>query len=183
MRRAVLIVVMASWLVGCGSGPKWYHPVKTGSSPTGNLGLELDLANPQEQQYARYRVQPDGTLLFWGGRDAILDNVTWKGTLPDSAAAELDQLVRSGGWFASPPRGDGVGDDVWTISILEPTRRRDFTVHGHVASVDDAWAILQSTASARFKATLDALPQASIETLPYQTPASGGDESNEEEQP
>jgi hypothetical protein len=30
---------------------------------------------------------------------------------------------------------------------------------------------------------LDALPQASIETLPYQTPASGGDESNEEEQP
>ena len=183
MHRGVLIVLMVSWLAGCSSGPNWYQPVKTGSSPTGNLGLELDLANPQEQQYARYRVQPDGTVLFWGGRDAILDQVTWKGMLPDASAAELDRLVRSGAWFATPPRGDGVGDDVWTISVLEPTRRRDFTVHGHVASVDEVWAVLQSTSSARFEATLDALPRASIETLPYQTPASGGDESYQDEQP
>ena len=112
MRCGVLITVMMSWLVGCSSGPNWYQPLNTGSSPTGNLGLEFDLANPQEQQYARYRVQPDGTVLFWGGRDAILDTVTWKGTLPAASAAELEQLVRSGAWFASPPRGDGVGDGV-----------------------------------------------------------------------
>ena len=188
MRCGVLITVMMSWLVGCSSGPNWYQPLNTGSSPTGNLGLEFDLANPQEQQYARYRVQPDGTVLFWGGRDAILDTVTWKGTLPAASAAQLEQLVRSGAWFASPPRGDGIGDDVWTISVLEPDRRRDFTVHGHVQSVDDAWAILQSTSSARFKATLDALPRASIETLPYEMSnstgdASGGDESAQDRQP
>ena len=167
MRRSVLVVLVMSWLAGCSSGPSWYQPVGPGS-PTGDLGLELDLSNPEEQQYARYRVQPDGTVLFWGGRDAIFDKVTWKGTLPAESATALDTLVRSGAWFASPPRGDGDGGDVWTISVLEPERRRDFTVHGHVKSVDEAWSILQATSSARFKDTLDALPRPSIETLPVQ---------------
>ena len=126
----------------------------------------------------------DGTVLFWGGRDAIFDEVTWTGPLPHESAVELEHLVRSGSWFASPPRGDGEGDDVWIISILEPGRRRDFTVHGHVKSVDDAWKILQSTSSLRFKATLDSLPRPSIEALPLATPGTtGGEPARDEQQP
>jgi len=187
MRRGLLCVLIASWFAGCSSGPKWYHPMGPGS-PTGDLGLELDLSNPEEQQYARYRVQTDGTVLFWGGRDAIFDTVTWKGTLSSESTAELERLVRGGAWLSSPPRGDGVGGDVWTISVLEPERRRDFTVHGHVGSVDEAWSILQSASSARFKDTLDALPRPSIETLPISTSGSpdgdaGGDDPALGQQP
>lgn len=170
MRLCMFILAPILAMAGCSGGTGWYQPLVQGS-PTGNLGMELDLTNSSEQQYARYIVRPDGTILFWGGQDAILDQVTWKGTLDADAGKALDDLVRTGDWFTHPPRGDGIGEDVWTITVLEPGRRRDFTVHGHAMHVDEAWAVLQSASSERFKDVLDALPRPNIERLnPSTTP-------------
>jgi hypothetical protein len=171
MRCCAVALLLLSLLTGCGGSASWYKPLDSGS-PTDNLGLELDLTNSAQQQYARYQVRADGTVLFWGGTDAVFDRVTWKGTLDTEQAEELAELVRGGDWLTDPPRGDGEGDDIWTISVLEPDRRSDFIVHGHAIRVDEVWALLQLAASARFQDVLDALPRPSIEALPQLQPDS-----------
>jgi hypothetical protein len=175
MRCCMGVLTLVVGLAGCGGSTQWYQPLKVGS-PTENLGLEFDLTNSSEQQYARYQVRTDGRVLFWGGQDAVFDRVTWEGMLNREQAEELTELVRGGDWLTDPPRGDGEGDDVWTISVLEPDRRRDFTVHGHAIRVDEVWALLQSAASQRFQDVLDALPKPNLDTFHQLQPATAEDQ-------
>ncbi len=162
--RVHLLLVLALLLAGCNTWPNWYHP-EDGSSPTNNLGLELDLTDHEESQYARYRVEPDGVITFWGGANAVFDHVTWRGTINNPEGQSIDKLVREGDWFESPPTGDRKGNQTWIITVIEPGRRRDFTVHGHAMRVDELWSILQSASSRRFKHVIEALPKPGIESL------------------
>ena len=170
--RALLLFVSVLLIAGCTTRPNWYHP-EDGSSPTNNLGLELDLTDHEESQYARYRVEPDGVITFWGGGNAVFDRVTWRGSINDGEGRSIDQLVRDGNWFETPPTGDRMGNQTWIITVIEPGRRRDFTVHGHAMRVDELWSILQSASSRRFSHVIDALPKPDIESLHRETTPSG----------
>ena len=151
-------------LVGCTTRANWYHPEK-GPSPTNNLGLELDLTDHEASRYARYRVEPDGVITFWGGQDAVFDRVTWRGTITEAEGQSIDRIVRDRDWFETPPAGDRVGDETWIIMLVEPGNRRGFTVLGHDMGVDELWSILQAASSRRFVDVIDALPKPSIDTL------------------
>ena len=180
--RLHVLLLMASMLTGCNTWPNWYHPLD-GPSPTNNLGVELDLTDHEMSRYARYRVEPDGVVTFWGGQDAVFDRVTWRGTIDDSTGRSIDRLVRDGHWFDMPPTGDRIGDESWIITVIEPGRRRDFTVHGHAMGVDELWSILQSASSSRFGHVLDALPSPSIESLHTETTPGRKDSAGEGQEP
>ena len=161
-RFLLLALLMVS--AGCSSSGGWYAPV-AGPSPTGGMALQLELQDIEQTQYARFRVESDGTLVYWGGKDVLFDKVTWTGSIDDEQGRELVALVRRESPLDSfSPAGDDA-QPTWTLELAEHGRLVEHTVHGDVPCMRVLYDTLQRYTSARFDAVVDALPRADIEGL------------------
>ena len=163
MHRFLLLALLAV-SAGCSSSGRWYGPV-TGPSPTDGMGLQLELSNSDTSQYARFRVEPDGTLVYWGGKDVLFDKVTWTGSIDAKQGRELVALVRRESPLDSfSPAGDDA-QPTWTLELAEHGRLVEHIVHGEVPCMRVLYDALQKYTSARFDAVIDALPRPGVEGL------------------
>ena len=133
MHRLLLIALLAT-LTGCASSSKWYVP-SGGPSPTGGMALQLELRDTETNQFARFRVEPDGTMVYWGGKDVLFDKVTWTGSIDAAQGKSLVELVRRESPLdSSSPAGDDA-QPTWVLELAEHGSLADHTVHGEVRAV------------------------------------------------
>ena len=157
---APLLLVM---LTGCAARNSWAMP--SGVSPTDGLGIQLELRNTDTNQFARFRVEPDGAFTYWGGKDVLFDAITWEGAVDSTRGAVLDRIVRARGLLQMQSGGtDGV-QPTWDVQLFDDGRQRSFIVHGENAALEELFSYLQNLASARFETILDALPKPSVDRL------------------
>ncbi len=163
MHRLLLLALLAT-LAGCASSSKWYVSAG-GPSPTGGMALQLELRDTEENQFARFRVEPDGTLVYWGGKDVLFDKVTWTGSIDAEQGRSLAELVRRERPLDSfSPAGEDA-QPTWVLELAEHGSLTDHTVHGEVPCMRAIYDTLQQFASARFDTVLDALPRPGVEGL------------------
>jgi hypothetical protein len=173
----LVIVVLFMALVGCSTSTSWYQSAD-GPSPTGGLGVQMELRNTETNQFARFRVEPDGAFTYWGGKDVLFDSITWEGVIDGDQGRGLSQLVRKEGLMQPPAGGADGAEPIWELQLVDGTATRSYTVYGENASLQSLYGFLQDIASARFTSILDALPQPSVEVLV--APATGPDDTEEQ---
>jgi len=170
-----MLVIMGMWFMvvgGCASSSSWYRPAE-GASPTGGLGIQLELRDTETNQFARYRVEPDGAFTYWGGKDVLFDSITWQSVIDDDQGRELARIVREQGLMQSPAGGPEGTEPTWELQLVDGTAARNYTVYGQNDSLESLYDALQRISSTRFAEILDALPQPSVETLVAPTTDSG----------
>ena len=176
-RCLLVIVALFMALGGCSSSASWYRATD-GPSPTGGLGVQMELRNTETNQFARFRVEPDGAFTYWGGKDVLFDSITWEGAINGDQGRGLAQLVRKEGLMQSPAGGVDGAEPTWELQLVDGTATRNYTVYGENASLQSLYDFLQDIASARFASVLDALPQPSVEVLV--APTTGPDDTEEQ---
>lgn len=173
MLAASLLLVLLTMQAGCTAKNSWVVP--TGTSPTDGLGIQLELRNIDTNQFARFRVEPDGGFTYWGGKDVLFDAITWQGSVDSAQGAELDRIVRTRGLLQMQSAGSDGVQPTWDIRLFDGGRQRSYIVHGENASLEELFSYLQKLASARFETILDALPKPSVDQLTV--PTTSSDES------
>ena len=152
-------------LTGCAPSSSNWYVSSGGPSPTDGMALQLELRDIDKTQYARFRVEPDGTLVYWGGKDVLFDKVTWTGSIDAKQGRELTALVRRESPLDSfSPAGDDA-QPTWTLELAEHGRLVEHIVHGEVPCMRVLYDALQKYTSARFDAVVDALPRPDVEGL------------------
>ena len=152
---AVLIAVLAGALpAGCAStgGSK-------GQDITGGLTLEV-YVEAGGGSYARYRVEPDGTLSFGGGQDAIDRRFTWSGPMTAEEIDRLTALIDEHRWLEADPSSTGEpADRKIDIKLRKGPNRRSFAVIGESEAVAPVLELLEAAARRRHEEFLRRLPQ------------------------
>ncbi len=145
---ALLGLVLILW--GCG-------PDKSGPDITG--GVEISLHRREGNALAYYDLEPDGTLSYAGGREALAGNTTWTGTLTREQADSVLGLVRKAGLFDRPPESGPKGEPIWIVKLKWPQGKQSFKAYGLQPSLVPIFERFDELAKARFVDQLDALPR------------------------
>ena len=107
-----------------------------------------------------YRVQPDGTISFGGGMNALHDETTWSGALTEDEMTQLRSVLEQHDWFRTPPpRGDGPEDDRAIVSLRRMRYQQKFTVYGDNDLVDRMLQVLERASRRRHDSYLKRLPE------------------------
>ena len=154
MRRCVVILTLM--LLG-GCGERVTAPAIT---PAINMFLETS-----DGRLVRYDVRHDGQLRFAGGTNARSDIWSWTGSITPAQGAELEGIVRRGGWLESDPIGQGSTGNQWEVLVKEGGQSRRFRVHGDAPSVDAAWSVLTEAGKQRLDPELSRLRRPDIDKL------------------
>lgn len=155
MNARMWCVILAALVVSCDAPP---------AGPAIAPQLDMYLKTSDGRQI-RYDVARSGRLRFSGGRDLLLDNWSWTGSVTTSQGAALQRIVSQPGW-ASSVHSDGqeVGN-AWQITLRDGSGRHSFEVTGNTPGIDAAWAILNEAGRARLQEDLDRLPRPDIDRL------------------
>ena len=165
---AMLALLIASGLVlgcaGSGSGKEGIASgAANGGTRTGGLNLELTVRGPGGER-ARYVLQEEGILSFSGGRDVILDRVSWTGDLSDDEIKKVRDTIQSVGWLEVKPASMPDGDEyVYTIDLESPTQTASWTITGDSPYVRPVYIVLDQVSRKRFDSYLDQLPKPSLD--------------------
>ncbi len=133
-------------------------PADTGPDLTGGRTWELYTA--REGAMARYRIDPDGTLHFGGGRDAMGGRFSWSGPLTAAELDELVELIDEASWFDGP---EPVGDDsgrTWALSERMGMKVRRVSVEGDTEKLREVYDLLSTASRRRYGDFLESMPKA-----------------------
>jgi len=150
----LMIALVGAWTAGCAAtgGAK-------GKDITGGLTLEI-YVEAGGGSFARYRVEPDGTLSFGGGQDARDRRFTWSGPMTDEEIAHLTALLDEHRWLeADPPSTGEPTERKIEVRLRKGGTRRSFTVIGESEAVAPVLALLETAARRRHEEFLRRLPQ------------------------
>lgn len=157
MRNLTTLALMVL-LCGCASNPAARERL-----PDRTDGLDLRLyIEMNEHTAVLYRVRPEGTLSFGGGRDAFFGHMSWTGDMTDEEIAQLHALLDEHAWFVREPRSNGEPQD-YRIEINATGSQRArarYRIQGKSAAVEPIADFLSQIALRRLQPELDRLPQA-----------------------
>lgn len=130
-----------------------------GEDITGGLTLEV-YVEAGGGSFARYRVEPDGTLRFGGGQDAIDRRFTWSGPMTGEEIARLSALIDEHRWLeADPPSTGEPAGRKTQVKLRKGPKRRSFAVIGESEVVAPVLQLLETAALRRHEEFLRRLPQ------------------------
>ena len=154
---AVLSFALLPLVVGCSSSPR-----AEGKDVTGGLALRL-FVKLDEDSYAAYRLDADGTLSFAGGQDALDREYSWSGPMTEEEIASLLALIETHGWLEADPESTYVPPQrSFEIRLARSggkKRARRFEVIGSGPGVGEVYDLLETAARRRHEEFLRTLPQ------------------------
>ena len=162
-RQTIRLLTCLAMIAATGCGAP-----RSGDDLTG-VDLELFVRADQDS-FARYRVEPDGTLSYGGGIDAALGKFTWTGSLTESELEQFKVLLQQNRQYRNRPEApDRPMDTVEYTIRLNITRdagrpssgTRVYTVTGTCETLEPLHQLLQSAAMRRNADILNRLPQPS----------------------
>lgn len=129
-------------------------------------GLSLDLEHRRgEDSIALYRVRPDDTIAFGGGRDALDGATPWSGPLTADEAARLRTLLDGQGWFDPRPVVTDAGADVaYRVALSGPGGSARFALEGESEAMIPLRTLLETAAARRLDPVLRRLPRPTSST-------------------
>lgn len=159
---AGLCVLLLISLAACGSSLKAGEP----DSPTDGVAIWMFITD-EDRSHALYILEPDGTLAFAGGFNALREEPTWHGRLTGEELDRLRDLLRDNHWLQRAPRpgrGDeltGADERMHTIRFASP--RVSWTLEeslggGEIAPVREYLSELTTTK--RHRDVINQLPEA-----------------------
>ena len=153
MRPPIALLLLAALLTaGCAAAR---GPVSNGVS------LEMEFRRGDDS-IALFRVRPDDTIAYGGGRDAIQGRTTWSGPLTAEEAAELRTLLDDRGWFSPVPAlTDAAADVAYRVSLAGPGGTARFSLDGESEAVVPVRGLLETAAARRLDPVLVRLPRPS----------------------
>lgn len=147
--NGLLLAMLLAMLAGCAA---------TRGPAGGAVGAEIELFVSQPgNSFARYHVDPDGTIRWGGGLDAKIGKYSWQGRLTADEAQRLVALVERRDRFRLAPvanNASGSGRE-WMIRYADDRYAYRHVVTGACPELAELRGILDEAASRRFSAELD----------------------------
>jgi len=132
---------------------------------TATGGLELRMfVRDQTGATALYQVNPDGSLNFGGGFDALVDHTTWTGQMTPQEIQELRELIESHHWLsANPVSTKQPPDMLYRVELRATETRKHFSVKGESLDMQPVRELLAHISLRRLEDDLKRLPQPSLQ--------------------
>lgn len=142
-----------------------------GSSPTGGIAILIEERIPHETRFRRFELHADGTLKVGGGQTAVMHKTDWEGR-PSAddinliLRASQDANLASGPPACQPRLIDGEEGRFVLIEYVTPSQSFVYELEGDCPSLAPLLAGFEKAAIARFRRTLDTLPEAGRQSVP-----------------
>ncbi len=156
--------VVGVFALGCASAGVGHSADNASSKQrTGGMSLDFSVKGPAGER-ARYVLAEDGTLSFSGGRDVVLEKVSWSGDLTNDEIQQVLDAIQSVGWYELEPASLPTEDQyVYTIDLESPQQNANWTITGDSPYVRPVYVALDQVSRKRFDSYLDRLPQPSLD--------------------
>ena len=131
------------------------------NTPTGGVAVEVESRDSESLKISLYRVWPDGTIDWGGGRDAMNSVTTWEGLMGQSEIASMRQLLEQDGWYDGRPKGSGTPKTATaTVVVKSAAGSRTTTIRGSSPELERLLEVLRQATKGRHDGYMRKLPDA-----------------------